>query len=92
MNCRKLLVIALLGAFFTFTASSCKTNTQNSNQQVTTAPKAKTGQWVAQWRSPAAKDVPGAYLAVYSYSCICAVSADVVFAAGDIPAAGGWAV
>jgi photosystem II stability/assembly factor-like uncharacterized protein len=86
MNRRKLLVIALLLSFLTFTASSCQTNNQNSNQQANSAPKAKVGKWVAQWRSPAAKDVPAPLLSTYSYSCICAVSADVVFAAGDIPA------
>jgi photosystem II stability/assembly factor-like uncharacterized protein len=86
MNRRKLLVLALFGVFLTFTASNCQTKNQNSNQAASAPPKAKTGQWVAQWRSPAAKEVPGSYLTLYSYSCIFAVSADVVFAAGDIPA------
>ena len=88
MNRQKLLLIALFGLFFTLTASSCQTNKPNSNQQASPPPKAKAGQWVAQWRSPAAKEIPGAYLSLYSYSCICAVSENVVFAAGDIPAPG----
>jgi photosystem II stability/assembly factor-like uncharacterized protein len=86
MNCRKLLGIALCGFFFTFTASSCKTSNQNSNQQTNNPPPAKVGKWVAQWTAPAARDLPGTLLPLYSYTCVFAVSANVVFAAGDIPA------
>lgn len=85
MNRRKLLLIALLGIFFIFTASSCKTGNQNSNQQVNNPPPAKVGKWDLQWRSPATKDVAAPYLPLYSYTCIFAVSKNVVFSAGDIP-------
>jgi photosystem II stability/assembly factor-like uncharacterized protein len=86
MNRRKLLLIAVSGIFFTFTASSCKTSNQNSNQPVNEPPPAKVGKWEAQWRSPAAQNNPGASLSLYSYTSIYAVSVNVVFATGDIPA------
>jgi photosystem II stability/assembly factor-like uncharacterized protein len=88
MNRRKLVLIVILGIFFAFTASSCKTGKSgnpNSNQQVNNPPPAQVGKWEAQWRSPAAKDVIGPYLSLYSYTCIFAVSTNVVFAAGDVP-------
>src|SRR5437762_13063997 len=86
MSRRGLFIIVLLASFFTFTASSCKTSNQNSNQQANTAAKPKVGKWVAQWQSPAAKNVATPYLSMFAYSCICAVSANEVFAGGDIPA------
>jgi photosystem II stability/assembly factor-like uncharacterized protein len=86
MSRRRLVAAVLLAAFFTFTASSCKTSNQNSNQQANNPPKAKVGKWVAQWQASGLKDVPLTYVALFSYSCISVVSADVIFAAGDIPA------
>ncbi|MBI3653736.1 MAG: hypothetical protein HY231_22110 [Acidobacteria bacterium] len=94
MSRRGLFSTILLAACLTFTAASCKTTKPSSNQSASGANRnqstngaspVKVGKWVAQWHSPAATAVPTAYQALYAYSCICAVSTEVVFAAGDMP-------
>jgi photosystem II stability/assembly factor-like uncharacterized protein len=85
MNGRKLLVIALLAIFFTFTVTACNSGKQNSNQPSNPPPPAQVGRWELQWRTPAAQNTAASYLPLFSYTCIQAVSTNVVFAAGDIP-------
>src|ERR1051325_3332122 len=86
MSRRGLFIIGLVTSLCIFTASSCKTANQNSNQPAAAAAKPKVGKWVAQWQSPDAKNVATPYLSMYAYSCICAVSANEVFVGGDVAA------
>ncbi len=80
--------LALLFLLFVliFTASTCKkSTTQNTNQQTTNQPSMKAGKWIPQWRSPAAQNAEGLYLAAFTYTCLAVISPSVVYAAGDIP-------
>ena len=82
---KRLALLSLLAAL-TFSASTCnKTTTPNSNQQAAGQAPMKAGKWVPQWRSPAAQNAGGLYLAAFTYTCLAVLSQSVVYAAGDIP-------
>jgi photosystem II stability/assembly factor-like uncharacterized protein len=84
MRLDKEIILALL-LVLTLATLSCK-NPQNSNQQnANQTPTKSPAKWIAQWRSPHSMDITGINLAVYAYSSISVVSADVVFVAGDMP-------
>ncbi|MEK6322970.1 MAG: YCF48-related protein [Acidobacteriota bacterium] len=66
-------------------ALGCKGSQNNSNQPSVPGAAAKPGKWVAQYRSPASLSYSGMNLAVFYYSGISVVSANIVFVCGDTP-------
>lgn len=81
------IIFMSLAALFALVASSCNGDQPVSNQQNAnrSANAAKSGYWVAQYRSPASLDYEQTYLALFSYNDISVVSRDVVFVACDMP-------
>lgn len=64
---------------------SCNGSGNKNGQQGKTGTPSKPGRWIAQYRSPASLNYHGTDLAIFYYSAISVVSADVVFVCGDVP-------
>lgn len=74
--------------FFALVAAaglSCNGSGNKNGQQGKTGTPSKPGRWIAQYRSQASLDRHDVDLAVFYYSAISVVSADVVFVCGDVP-------
>lgn len=80
---------ALIGllALLSLASSGCNDTPQNSNQSNsnTSVVQPKIGKWVPQFQSEYSRGIAGTNLAVFSYSSLSVVSADVVCAAGEMP-------
>ncbi|SRR6266404_480238 len=72
-------------ALVTVAGLCCKPSGNKNGQQGKTGTPSKPGHWIAQYRSPASLSYSNADLAVFYYSAISVVSADVVFVCGDVP-------
>jgi photosystem II stability/assembly factor-like uncharacterized protein len=64
---------------------SCNGSGNKNGQQGKTGTPSKPGRWIAQYRSPASLNRGDLDLAVFYYSAISVVSADVAFVCGDVP-------
>jgi photosystem II stability/assembly factor-like uncharacterized protein len=72
-------------ALITVAGMSCNGSGNKNSQQARNGTPSKPGRWIAQYRSPASLNYSDADLAVFYYSAISVVSADVVFVCGDVP-------
>lgn len=78
---------AALIALVALALTACNGASQNSNQSNRTGSilQPRTGKWIPQFRSEYSKSISGTNLAVFSYSSLSVVSADIVCAAGEMP-------
>lgn len=85
MKPNKLAARLLFISLITVAGLSCNGSDNKNSLQGKGGSASKPGRWIAQYRSPASLSYSAANLAVFYYSAISVVSADVVFVCGDVP-------
>jgi len=87
MQKRKSAALVALVALVSVLSPGCNDASQNNNQanRNSAIVQPRIGKWIPQFRSQYSKETAGTNLAIFSYSSLCVVSADVVCAAGEMP-------